>query len=63
MSPGDPTQRLPCDDALAGLRALRAEVVESHTSWLSNIDRRIASLESCREHCRVSNPATTESGG
>jgi len=53
VTPGDPTQPLPCDDALQGLRALRAEFVETMGAFLGNVDRRIESLQSCRSHCRI----------
>ena len=53
MSPGDPTEPLPCDDALQGLRSLRAEFAESMAGFLAQVDRRIESLQSCRSHCRV----------
>ena len=60
MTPGDPSQPLPCDEALHGLHALRAEFVESMGGFLGNVDRRIASLEHCRERCPVGNRATGE---
>lgn len=61
MTPGDPTEPLPCDDALAGLQALRAEFAETTAAFLANVDRRIQSLSACREHCRIRN-TTREPG-
>lgn len=60
---GDPSTPLPCDDALHGLQALRAELVEFMKGHLANVDRRIASLESCRRSQRcLADSAPPEAG-
>lgn len=54
---GDPATPLPCDDAL------RAELVEFMKGHIANVDRRIASLESCRRSQRcLADRAASEAG-
>jgi hypothetical protein len=62
MTPGDPTESLPCDDALQGLIALRAEAEEMWGAFAANVDRRIESLKRCRLRCRVGGRTGEEAG-
>jgi len=58
MSPGDPSEKLPCDDVLEALWASRGEMVgvlEVVNSAIEKTDRRIAALTSCRSRCRIQN--------
>jgi hypothetical protein len=60
MTPGDPTQTLPCDGMLDETDAMIATVEGAAAEALAMLRRHRAALASCRSHCWLRSAAGEE---
>jgi hypothetical protein len=63
VSPGDPTERLPCEGMIEEANALRARLAADFRDVVDLVDRHTAALSRCRERCWIRNTDTGQGGG